>query len=236
MRIFNMTRFLIRREFLFLVYFRGNGKKMKKRGICIKHLLLLAGVQLMAISLMAGCGSSRKENTPQIKFAVVDSLLGPVFDVPNTGKSFKTPIGFVAMPDSQLKIFQAQIKQAVGDSEGIELQQFYVDSVAGAWLMISSIRGLNLSSDTVIFLDKYRKAVYEAFGQPNVKTEDYWIDDILAKTFLITDSLNVKLQLLCLSKDNNALELAYFTSRQAYQQLAKSFESSISSIKLTGQL
>jgi hypothetical protein len=192
---------------------------------------LVIGLSMLTL-FSVSCGSSKKEHSPQIKFTLVDSLLAPAYDVPKTGKSLRTPIGFIEMPEAPLKAFQAQVRQMVGDSEGIELQQFYSDSLRGSWLMICSVRGINLSSDTANFVGKYRAALQAGYGNANVKTEDYWIGDIFAKTFLVTDSLYMKHQLICLSPAKDGLELEYVIPRQLYPEMASLIESSIASIRL----
>jgi hypothetical protein len=203
--------------------------------IFIGGRLYLVAVNLFFVYLIAGCGSSKNDaaKAQQTKFEVIDSLLGPKFEIPNSGKSINPPVNFAALPDSILEGLKAQVKESVGDSEGIELQQFFIDEPRSAGLMISTIKGLNLSSDTTVFVGRYRKAVSEAFGLPNIKSDNYWIGDIYVLNFLIMDSVNVKYQLLCMSKTNDGVELQFFASQQLYPQLIKRFESSIGSMKLT---
>lgn len=189
---------------------------------------------LLLFVFFSACDSSDngKTITEKLSFKVVDSLLGPVYEVETVGKSFRPPVGFKPIPDSLLKTFQDEFVTVTEEKKIVYLLQFFFDHAHQAGLIVSVIRGLQLTSDTAAFIGNYRRSLIELYGNSNVRAGDYWIDSIYVKNFLVTDSVNVKFQLICLSSQGDALELQYFAPHIFYADLVRSFESSIGTIKL----
>ena len=104
-----------------------------------------------------------------------------------------------------------------------------------AGMMISTVEGINFKVDTTGFLDRYRQKLYQLFGQENISEDDFWTGGVLAKRFFVSGSVIVRIQLLCMSNDGNAVELIYFIPREQYPVLVDHFNASIGSIQLTDQ-
>ena len=189
---------------------------------------------LLLFIFFSACDSSDNNEpiTEKLSFKVVDSLLGPVYEVETVGKSFRPPAGFKPIPDSLLKTFQDELVSVTKENQRVDLLQFFFDQAHQAGLIVSVIRDLQLTGDTAAFIGNYRSSLIEFYGESNVRTGDYWIDSIYVKNFLITDSVNVKFQLICLSSQGDALELQYFAPHIFYADLVRSFESSIGTIRL----
>lgn len=204
------------------------------RARCVKEDYLLREFILMTVVFFAGCTatSDRDAAAEEMHFNVVDSLLGQTVDIPQTGLSFRPPKGFQPIGDSMFKALKERNWAAQGDSARIDILRFYFDSRVSAGIAASEIRRLSLASDTSIFISRYRQALIETYGQGSVETADFWYDSIYVKQFLITDSVNVRFQLLCLTSHENALELNYFAPRTAYKNVVACIESSIGSLKL----
>jgi hypothetical protein len=207
--------------------------KLGKSGVCLGTVFFVIISQMLFICLLSGCSQSQNNAgiSQQMKFEVIDSLLGTEYIIPNAGICIRPPVNFSPISDSLLSRLQSKLKEMFGDSEKIELQQFLMDKTNGAGMMISTIQGLSLTSDTAIFMSRFRGAIDETYNKINVKSGDYWIGDIYIKNFLIMDSLNIRFQLLCFPKENTGFELQYFSNRKTYPQLIKSIESSIGSLK-----
>lgn len=202
--------------------------------------LNMRGFVFLAIILMiytwpiSGCGQSRNDisNREQMKFDVIDSLLGKPYEFTDAGISIRPPAAFQILPDSMLTALREKFEGVLKDSGAVELSRMFIDRHTGAGMMIFTIRDLNLSSDTVAFVKKYKEALIDIYGSPNVVSGDYWIKEIFVKNYMITDSLNVRIQLLCRSQLNYGLEIQYYVSRDIYPKLIKTFESSIGSLKV----
>ncbi len=186
-----------------------------------------------AVVFSVGCDSPEKKESSRTKpFVAVDSLLGEVYQIPNTDKSFRPPVGFEAAADTVLEMLRAQLARNLGDQTGVEMVECFLDTVHTAGLMVSTIKGINLGVDTTGFIERYRQKLYDIFGQGNVRQNDYWASDVLVKNFFVSDAVIVRAQLLCLSETGNAAELTYFTPREQYPELVKLFESSMGSLEL----
>ena len=185
-----------------------------------------------AVVFSVGCDSPEKKESSQKKpFAAVDSLLGEVYQIPNTDKIFRPPVGFEAAADTVLEMLRAQLARNLGDQTGVEMVQCFLDTIHTAGLTVSTIEGINLGVDTTGFIERYRQKLYDIFGRENIGQNDYWVNDILVKNFIVSDAVIVRAQLLCLSETGNAVELTYFTPREQYPELVKLFESSMGSIE-----
>lgn len=184
-----------------------------------------------------GCGSSDRDKptVDHLAFDVVDSLLGPVYEIESAGKSFRPPVGFEPAPDSILQMLKTTMIESIGLEPGVELRQCFLNPVYNAGVLVAEIDGLMLSSDTATFLSRYRQSLWETYGQESVREGEYGVERVFVKNFLITDSANVHFQLICLSDSTNAVELNYFCPRVYYTELVKLFESSIGSLKLKKQ-
>ncbi|MFH1374561.1 MAG: hypothetical protein ABII79_12275 [bacterium] len=188
---------------------------------------------LLLLPLIVGCHSSGSDQSTaqQLSFDVVDSLLGPICEVATARKSFHPPVDFVPIPDSLFEILHTRFTQEVSPEGMIEFIRFFFDEQHSSGLIVSTVDGLNLTADTSIFIDKYRQAVLAEYGNDNVRVGDYWVDSIYVKNFIITDSVHVRFQLLCLSSEGDALELQYVVPRAVYATMIKSLESSIGTLK-----
>ena len=188
---------------------------------------------LLLLLLVVACGSANKEGatTRQLSFEVVDSLLGSVYEVESARKSFHPPAGFLPIPDSLFAILREKFTQEVSPEGKIRFVQFFFDQQHSAGLIVSTVRGLNLSTDTAAFVSRYRQAILAEYGEDHVTAGDYWVDSVYVKNFLVTDSAQVRFQLLCLSLEGDALELQYVVPRAVYAEIVKSLESSIGSLK-----
>ena len=142
------------------------------------------------------------------------------------------PIGFEPAADSVWSMLKVRLSQGGGEAPGLHLVRCFLDTINSAGLMISVIDRLALSSDTTAFIARYRQSLVGLFGIGNVREGDYLVRNIHVKNFLVTDSVLVRFQLLCLSDTGSAVELTYFAARGQYPQLIKHFESSIGSLRL----
>lgn len=193
----------------------------------------LKALLVLLLPLIVGCYSSGNDlsTAQRLSFDVVDSLLGPVYEVATARKSFHPPVGFVPIPDSLFEILRTRFTQEVSPEGMIEFVRFFFDEQHSSGLIVSTVGGLNLTADTSTFIDRYRQAVLAEYGNDNVKVGDYWVDSIYVKNFVITDSMQVRFQLLCLSSEGDALELQYVVPRAVYATMVKSLESSIGTLK-----
>ncbi len=196
--------------------------------------LIIISIIIPAVVFSVGCSSpEKKESSSRTKpFATIDSLLGDIYNIPNTDKSFRPPVGFEAAADTVLEMLRAQLARNLGDQTGVEMVQCFLDIIHTAALTVSTIEGINLAVDTTAFIERYRQKLYDIFGQENIGQNDYWVNNILVKNFIVSDAVIVRAQLLCLSETGNAIELTYFTPREQYPELIKLFESSMGSIEL----
>ncbi len=202
-----------------------------------QHILGCRTLLLLLLPLAVACQSSEKEQLTarQLSFDVVDSLLGPVYEVKSARKSFHPPVGFEPVPDSLHAILREKFIQEVSLEGKVDFVQFFFDQRHSAGLIVSTVRDLNLTTDTTAFIGRYRQAILAEYGEDQVTAGDYWVDSIYVKNFLVTDSAQVRFQLLCLTLEGDALELQYVVPRAAYPSVLKSLESSIGSLKPINQ-
>lgn len=203
----------------------------------VTRQLVLWGVVSAAL-VVSSCGSgggSDSDSANQLGFSVVDSLLGPPFTVARAGQQFSPPAGFVQASDSLLTVMRAQLQASLGQETGVELVGCFLDSALPLGLVVSVIDTLNLSADTGSYFHRYGGSLRAVFGENQVREGEYRVHDIFVKNFLVTDSINVRFQLLCLAKSGNAMELTYFAPRLLYPKYVRYFESSIGSLQLTKQ-
>ncbi len=188
---------------------------------------------LLYLFLLLGCNSSGNEKTvaQQLSFDVIDSLLGPVFEIEQANKLLYIPVGFEPIPDSLFESLKSKQKAELKGNMDIEMVEFFFDSLHNAGLIASSIKDLALKSDTSVFMENYRNSLIEYYGGDRIRSGEYLVNDIYVINFLITDSAHVRFQLICLSEDDHALELQYFMPNKSYPKLVKSIESSIGTIK-----
>lgn len=186
------------------------------------------------VVLCLGCGSAEDEaSSPEhLSFKVVDSLLAPAVEIGKTGKQFNPPLGFKATSDSMLAVLKEQMASQIGMKGGIELVGCFIDPRHSAAVLVSAIDGLALDLDTVMVFTDYRESLDEIYGQSQIREGEYRVSQVYVKNFLITDSINVRFQLLCLSAEGDGAELIYYSPRIHYPQLVRRFESSIGSLKL----
>ncbi len=197
------------------------------------HVLGRRAFVLLLLPLVVACYSSDDKGATarQLSFEVVDSLLEPVYEVESAGKSFRPPVGFVPLPDSFFAILQEKFTQIVSPEVKVDFVQFFFDKRHSAGLIVSTIHELNLTGDTVTFVENYRLSLVDTYGEDHITAGDYWVDSIYVKNFLVMDSVHVRFQLICLSTEDDALELQYVVPRAFYSDLVKSLESSIGTLK-----
>ncbi|GEM_PF-5868046 len=190
--------------------------------------VVLFSVAAMTALILCGCGS---KNSPDM------SLLGDSYDVPSTGKSLRLPKSFVPLADSELIAAKEYVRQQLGDNLGMSLQQIYHADSSQSTIWIYSINDLNTSTDTAAFINYYRQGLLTAFGDSNVKMDNYKVGDILVKEFIVkaVEYAYMKMYLICISNSDNGLILEYNTPITNYDSYKKAFESSIASLKIKGQ-
>jgi hypothetical protein len=183
--------------------------------------------------ISSGCSSSssNKHQEQQLSFDVIDSLLGPEYEVPSAEKSFRPATGFLPIPDSLFEILRERFAKEIGTKRRIDFIQFFFDQQHSAGLIVSTVQSLNLQTDTTEFLQNYYHSLVDMYGSEHVKAGDYWVDSIFVKNYLVMDSLHVRFHLLCLSAEGNALALEYVVPNQSYPDVVKSLESSIGTLK-----
>ena len=191
----------------------------------LKQTIFLA----LLLTVLVGCSSKDKTETDdQMQFSVVDSLLGEAIQLEESGLMMSVPAGFTQIPDSIRKIAQQTTKFLSDDSTGTV--KVYVNQSHGSGLVISLLPELDLNSDTGKFLTDYYEALVEMHGDEGIKFGDYWINDVLVKNFLITDSQSVMFDLICLTQNRNAMHVQFLVPNKYYTDMIKTLESSIGSI------
>ncbi len=188
-------------------------------------------IAILMISLI-GCSSGEKKEQAstfgQMQFTVVDSLLGDTLHYEESGLMISIPRGFFPLPDSIRMMAQKSTAFLRNDTTGSI--KVYLNQSRGSGLIVSLLTDLDLDSDTSKFLLDYYNALVQTHGEEGITVGDYWIDDVLVKNFLITDSQSVMFDLICLTKNRNAMHVQYLVPKQFYGEMIKTLESSIGSI------
>lgn len=193
------------------------------------HVKLLTVASLAWLGVFCAC-SDEKATAEHLAFEVVDSLLGPVKQLNPQGMNFRPPVGFIAIPDSLVPRMEATLTARIPNREGIELRLAYVNPQYSAGLMASLIPSLPDIADTNAFVPGYRERLLRTYGAANVTIGDYWVDSVYVQNYLVTDSAEVRIQLVCMMSGGTAVELQYIAPRGAYPILLKAFESSIGTL------
>lgn len=197
----------------------------------IRRLVLAVTVIALAFLFFPACGSNQSDKQGNdMYFNVVDSLLSPALELGTSDWQVRPPKNLTALPDSLMAEFRKTLSSSIEDSSKIMLLEFFLNEQTGASLMISSIAGLNLKSDTAGFMENYRLAIRDEYGMQDIESGDYWHGEVYIKNILVSDSANVQFRLICLKPSNDAVELIYTTPRAVYGDFVKSIESSIGSL------
>lgn len=192
-------------------------------------LCIIFGYALLIGLTFLCCARKQQTRGNEIYFEVVDSLLGPPVDLPG-GLRVRPPREFVAIPDSLLEQLKAMLADSLGGVEKIRLIRFFFDERDGAGLMVSQIKDFKLNGDTTEFMQGYRSSLRERYGADNIKSGDFWHNDIFIKNMVTNDSAGVQFRVIGLAPDSDGLELIYTVPRHVYMGMVKSVESSIGSL------
>ena len=189
----------------------------------------LSIASLVWLGVFCACGDERA-TAEHLAFEVVDSLLGAVKQLNPEGMNFRPPAGFIAVPDSLVPRLESTLTARIPNREGIDLKLAYVSPQHQAGLIASLIPGLQGIADTNVFVPGYRERLLRTYGAANVTIGDYWVDSVYVKNYMVTDSAEVRIQLICLMSGGTAVELQYVTPRSAYPKLLRALESSIGTL------
>ncbi len=188
-------------------------------------------VMALVFLFFLACGNNQSDKqVSDMHFNVVDSLLSPALELGTSDWQVRPPKDLTALPDSLMAEFRKTLSSSIKDSSKIMLLEFFLNEQTRASLMISSIAGLNLQSDTAGFMENYRLAIRDEHGMQDIESGDYWHGGIYIKNILISDSANVQFRLICLKSSDDAIELIFTTPRAVYGDYVRSIESSIGSL------
>jgi hypothetical protein len=194
-----------------------------------KVFICLFMASAFVIGVIGGCGSTKKQG----KYTLDASLLGPAFEIPTTGKVLQLPASFVPLVDSELVSAKEYVRQMLGDNMGMLLQQIYHNDSAQSTIWIYAIGNLNTSQDTSGFVNYYKQGLLSAFGDSNVKIDNFYADGIIVKEYIVKDTERgyMKIHIIGISKTKNGVILEYNAPFAKFDEFKKQFESSIASIK-----
>ena len=192
---------------------------------------MICATILSVISLGCDSDSDKSSVVEQLHFTVIDSLLGDAVFVPGTEKQFRPPVGFSMITESRQFDLQDQVASIPGFDGAYRLYSVLFNRDNGAGLAVAVVEGLDLSEQGSAFVKTYEKVLHETYGAKNLHTGEYWVQNVFVKNYMVTDDSSVHLQLLCMSKSGDGLELHYFVGKEYYQAMLRSFESSIGSLK-----
>lgn len=199
--------------------------------VYIRRLVLAPIVIALVFLFFLACGNNQSDRqVSDMYFDVVDSLLSPALELGTSGWQVRPPKNLTALPDSLMTEFRKTLSSSIEDSSKIMLLEFFLNEQTRASLMISSIAGLNLQSDTAGFMENYRLAIRDEYGMQDIESGDYWHGEIYIKNILISDSANVQFRLICFKPSDDAVELIYTTPRAVYGDYVRFIESSIGSL------
>lgn len=186
----------------------------------------------LATLIIPGCDRSpeRAEQAERLSFTVTDSLLGAKLAVPQANKVLRVPAGFEPLSDALLDSLRGIQTEIADGGSNVELVTALLDPAHGGGLTASVIPGVSLGDDE--YVERYERALRDVESRSNVRSGTYVVNDVLVKNYLVSDSTQVRFQLLCLSEGDAALELVYFAPRRSYPTMVKAFESSIGTIRV----
>ncbi|MEE9443621.1 MAG: hypothetical protein V3V99_13230 [candidate division Zixibacteria bacterium] len=166
-----------------------------------------------------------------LPFSQIDSLIGDSYEIGQTGKSIKPPIGFVQPVDSIIDLIRNTMINEQGYGEGLTLVNCFLDTINQAGLLITKIDGVNLMGDTAAFINKYRETLHGLYGAENITEASGWLGLIFIKNFVTSDGNIARFYAICLDSTEAALELSYFIPENQIASIIESVHSSVASIK-----
>ncbi len=202
-----------------------------RRANTIVVLGLIGGALLL---LSWGCSDEpeqTEETVPRLRFQVVDSLLQPKIELTDLDLYFRPPQGFTSPPDSLGRELREQFAGRRWELGEMALLHLFIHQNKPAGIVISRVGNASLDEDTTRLFAMYRDILRRGEASSTVREGEYRVNDVFVKNFLVTDSLNVRFQLLCLSDHFHGAEFIYYAGRQTYPHLVKGIESSIGSIE-----
>ncbi len=199
----------------------------------IKTIILYAMVGCVVGLALAGCSSEPEpeEAAPTLRFQVVDSLLRPPVELAELDLYFRPPRNFTPPTDSLAQLFKTQLAGREWEYGELVVIHSFVHPELPAGILISRITSASLDGDTARLFAMYRDILRHGQQQTTIREGEFWVNEVFTKNFLITDSLNVRFQLICLSDHFHGAEFIYYASRQTYPRIVRYIESSIGSIE-----
>ena len=140
----------------------------------------------------------------------------------------KLPRGCQPIEETYLQRLRQIMEAASIGGKQVELVQVYSDERTGLGVVLSLVHDLRANRRALPVGEVYHQSLIEAYGAQNVRVRDYIINDVYVKNFVVQNSVNLRLQLLCLRDADRAVELQFVVPRRAYEELRASVESSTS--------
>jgi len=198
-----------------------------------RALLLLFPLMISAALTFWGCADRDENKTAEnITFDVNPALLGDSYHEMETGLVIRIPVGFEYPVDTVFSMLKSSYEEIIGAGDAAELVQAYLDTVHTAGIMIARVDTLLFSSDSVGFIDFYRDSVYRMFGTPRIRESEFDVNNVHIYSFLVTDGVLIRSQMLCLTGSDYAVELTFFAPEVNYADLFDYWSSTVGSLRV----
>jgi hypothetical protein len=194
-------------------------------------LLSIVAAAALLLAYTVSCSDARDKEPSEMHFTVIDSLLGPSWEIPSAHASIRPPRDWPAVSDSLQIVPATGLSQSLAGADSISLVKMFIDSGDAEGMMIFHIRGVRLGSDTAAFLYRYYTSLVRKYGESAVQSDRFWIGHILVRRFLVAGEYTVRFELVCLQTDADAFALEYFAPQTRYDAMIRKMESSIGSLK-----
>ena len=189
----------------------------------------MAGVLLLGVVLLAGCGAEPRSDVQPMQFDVDPSRLGAVVEAADHGIRFQAPTGWEPLAASAIDSIGRAVALA-GDVFDLRPRYVFLDPSTGSLLSVATIR----LPDSLTFDEQiahYGALLADQFPSDTLRQGQYLKDGIHIAQFLVQSSGRVTFKLLFESPFGTLLQFDYLVPAAQYPGQIKAIESSIGSIQ-----
>ncbi len=190
---------------------------------------MMAGVFLLGVVLLAGCGEQPRSDVQPMQFDVDPSRLGAAVEAADYGIRFQAPAGWEPLAASAIDSIGRAVA-LLGEVFDLRPRYVFLDPSSGSLLSVATIS----LPDSLPFDEQiahYGVLLAEQFPSDTLRQGQYLKDGIHIAQFLVHPPGRVTFKLLFESPSGTLLQFDYLVPEAQYPGQIKAIESSIGSIQ-----
>ncbi len=190
---------------------------------------MIAGVLLLGVVLLAGCGAEPRSDVQPMQFDVDPGRLGVAVEAADHGIRFQAPAGWEPLAASAIDSIGRAVA-LLGDVFDLRPRYVFLDPSTGSLLSVATVS----LPDSLTFDEQiahYGALLADQFPSDTLRQGQYLKDGIHIAQFLVHPPGRVTFKLLFESPFGTLLQFDYLVPAAQYPGQIKAIESSIGSIQ-----